>query len=101
MEQYGAEQQKVTTWSAIRSGSVSGGLRFRIQGGEGSQPGGLVTDDNAGDGIAGRRESTPYRRQGRKSHVLKEMLVPSIDVVVAREILDSRGNPTVEVEVGL
>jgi enolase len=27
--------------------------------------------------------------------------VPSIDVVVAREILDSRGNPTVEVEVGL
>jgi enolase len=29
------------------------------------------------------------------------MLVPSIDVVVAREILDSRGNPTVEVEVGL
>src|SRR5690606_22338664 len=31
----------------------------------------------------------------------KEMLVPSIDVVVAREILDSRGNPTVEVEVGL
>ncbi|MER0246987.1 hypothetical protein AAHZ94_34505, partial [Streptomyces sp. HSW2009] len=28
-------------------------------------------------------------------------LVPSIDVVVAREILDSRGNPTVEVEVGL
>src|SRR5690606_25441900 len=32
---------------------------------------------------------------------MKEMLVPSIDVVVAREILDSRGNPTVEVEVGL
>jgi enolase len=31
----------------------------------------------------------------------KEILVPSIDVVVAREILDSRGNPTVEVEVGL
>nr|WP_202543791.1 phosphopyruvate hydratase [Streptomyces sp. SID8382] len=31
----------------------------------------------------------------------KENLVPSIDVVVAREILDSRGNPTVEVEVGL
>jgi enolase len=31
----------------------------------------------------------------------KEKLVPSIDVVVAREILDSRGNPTVEVEVGL
>jgi enolase len=29
------------------------------------------------------------------------MPVPSIDVVVAREILDSRGNPTVEVEVGL
>ncbi|MCZ2526727.1 phosphopyruvate hydratase [Streptomyces sp. HB2AG] len=29
------------------------------------------------------------------------MLVSSIDVVVAREILDSRGNPTVEVEVGL
>ncbi|UCM88477.1 phosphopyruvate hydratase [Streptomyces marincola] len=27
--------------------------------------------------------------------------MPSIDVVVAREILDSRGNPTVEVEVGL
>jgi enolase len=27
--------------------------------------------------------------------------VPSIDVAVAREILDSRGNPTVEVEVGL
>jgi enolase len=27
--------------------------------------------------------------------------VPSIDVVVAREILDSRGNPTVEVEIGL
>ena len=25
----------------------------------------------------------------------------SIEVVVAREILDSRGNPTVEVEVGL
>ena len=36
-----------------------------------------------------------------KTHVPKEMLVPSIDVVVAREILDSRGNPTVEVEVGL
>jgi enolase len=35
------------------------------------------------------------------SHSEKEMLVPSIDVVVAREILDSRGNPTVEVEVGL
>lgn len=32
---------------------------------------------------------------------MKETLVPSIDVVVAREILDSRGNPTVEVEVGL
>nr|WP_206324380.1 phosphopyruvate hydratase [Streptomyces sp. HNM0574] len=32
---------------------------------------------------------------------MKEILVPSIDVVVAREILDSRGNPTVEVEVGL
>ncbi|MDI2128797.1 phosphopyruvate hydratase [Yinghuangia seranimata] len=29
------------------------------------------------------------------------MLVPSIDVVHAREILDSRGNPTVEVEVVL
>ncbi len=27
--------------------------------------------------------------------------MPSIDVVIAREILDSRGNPTVEVEVGL
>ena len=25
----------------------------------------------------------------------------SIDAVIAREILDSRGNPTVEVEVGL
>ncbi|MAT60662.1 MAG: phosphopyruvate hydratase, partial [Micrococcales bacterium] len=25
----------------------------------------------------------------------------SIEVIVAREILDSRGNPTVEVEVGL
>jgi len=36
-----------------------------------------------------------------KTHILKEILVPSIDVVVAREILDSRGNPTVEVEVGL
>jgi enolase len=32
---------------------------------------------------------------------VKESHVPSIDVVVAREILDSRGNPTVEVEVGL
>nr|WP_033196257.1 phosphopyruvate hydratase [Streptomyces xiaopingdaonensis] len=32
---------------------------------------------------------------------MKETHVPSIDVVVAREILDSRGNPTVEVEVGL
>nr|WP_223245604.1 phosphopyruvate hydratase [Streptomyces sp. CBMA156] len=31
----------------------------------------------------------------------RRCLVPSIDVVVAREILDSRGNPTVEVEVGL
>nr|WP_223242264.1 phosphopyruvate hydratase [Streptomyces sp. CBMA123] len=30
-----------------------------------------------------------------------DAFVPSIDVVVAREILDSRGNPTVEVEVGL
>src|SRR5947208_13164903 len=27
--------------------------------------------------------------------------VPSIDAVAAREILDSRGNPTVEVEVAL
>jgi enolase len=27
--------------------------------------------------------------------------VPSIEAVGAREILDSRGNPTVEVEVGL
>ena len=27
--------------------------------------------------------------------------MPSIDVVVAREILDSRGNPTVEVELAL
>src|SRR5665648_412911 len=32
---------------------------------------------------------------------LQESLVASIDAVVAREILDSRGNPTVEVEVAL
>src|SRR5665648_1300479 len=32
---------------------------------------------------------------------LQESLVASIDAVVAREILDSRGNPTVEVEIAL
>jgi enolase len=37
----------------------------------------------------------------KRRDIQKETHVPSIDVVVAREILDSRGNPTVEVEVGL
>jgi enolase len=46
--------------------------------------------------MAQRHPDTAFQR-----HIQKEMLVPSIDVVVAREILDSRGNPTVEVEVGL
>src|SRR6187431_920137 len=32
---------------------------------------------------------------------LQGAFVASIDVVIAREILDSRGNPTVEVEVAL
>jgi enolase len=32
---------------------------------------------------------------------LQERFVASIDAVIAREVLDSRGNPTVEVEVGL
>jgi enolase len=32
---------------------------------------------------------------------MKETFVPLVDVVIAREILDSRGNPTIEVEVVL
>src|SRR5450759_5385022 len=32
---------------------------------------------------------------------MQESLVASIEAVVAREILDSRGNPTVEVEIAL
>nr|WP_234037091.1 MULTISPECIES: phosphopyruvate hydratase [Leucobacter] len=35
------------------------------------------------------------------SDPFKERIVAFIDAVIAREILDSRGNPTVEVEVGL
>ena len=49
----------------------------------------------------GSVSQNPPRSRRTVSHPKKEMLVPSIDVVVAREILDSRGNPTVEVEVGL
>jgi len=39
--------------------------------------------------------------QHRRSPEIKEKPVPIIDLVAAREILDSRGNPTVEVEVAL
>jgi enolase len=35
------------------------------------------------------------------SHILKEVQMSAIYDVFAREVLDSRGNPTVEVEVAL
>jgi enolase len=40
-------------------------------------------------------------KPNRCSFNLEESPVATIDLVLAREILDSRGNPTVEVEVGL
>ncbi|GAA0896260.1 phosphopyruvate hydratase [Streptomyces asiaticus] len=54
-----------------------------------------------GAGERGAQPSRPVRLVLLPQTHTKENLVPSIDVVVAREILDSRGNPTVEVEVGL
>jgi putative transposase len=52
--------------------SAHGGLGLRIQGGGGSQPGGLVTDDNAGDGVADRRE--PGAHSARSSKSAKRLL---------------------------
>src|SRR5205085_4951758 len=44
---------------------------------------------------AGSRSKTAALRRGATRHMA------TIEAIVAREILDSRGNPTIEVEVGL
>ncbi|HET6354951.1 MAG TPA: hypothetical protein VFG16_12200, partial [Streptomyces sp.] len=47
---------------ADQAGSGNGVMRLRIQGGGGSHGGAMPTDDNAGDGVAGRREPSLTRR---------------------------------------
>jgi enolase len=47
------------------------------------------------------RPDEPVRSAAAEHSDTLELPVASIDAVIAREILDSRGNPTVEVEVGL
>src|SRR5512139_3545146 len=57
-----------------------------------------------GWGVGARRTTGCGRRAGslaRQTRRTKEQTVASIEAVGAREILDSRGNPTVEVEVAL
>src|SRR5512139_3948889 len=57
-----------------------------------------------GWGVGARRTTGSGRRAGslaRQTRRTKEQHVASIDAVGAREILDSRGNPTIEVEVAL
>ena len=49
------------------------------------------TEGGIGEGLEGPERGLPQRREKMER----------IEVVIAREILDSRGNPTVEVEVGL
>jgi len=52
--------------------------------------------------MSGQRATSPMPDEDvRRSPRRKEMPVPIIEQVAAREILDSRGNPTVEVEVAL
>lgn len=65
------------------------------------KPAFYVAPLSRGAGERGAQPSRPVRLVLLPQTHTKENLVPSIDVVVAREILDSRGNPTVEVEVGL
>src|SRR5687768_5737322 len=52
-------------------------------------------------GASGRGRTRPTERSrtfGRRSH-LQSRPMPAIERIIAREILDSRGNPTVEVDV--
>src|SRR5918999_209398 len=84
-----------------RLNSYSG--QYRPQVGQRPARNGSVTGAKSGPACQfGPRRRGYYARDGppsRSEPDPKEPLVSSIDAVVAREILDSRGNPTVEVDV--